>query len=325
MSNFNKNKKIMLAIIFALSLTSCDSSLVDKENKDKSIEEVLDEKAAAYDKENGKADADKQEVKESDLKASKDDETESEESSQNDDGIDAKNLDIDKWKGYIVDMGEFDQSILDKLNEDEITDLYKRAVSASKKTGYWDVKDYFFQELAKRYPDYSTKFPLDEIEATYNWMASKDDVTDKFADERAFLVDLGYDEKKIEETSDKDLEKYFKDAYKEKEDGYYNDYLSLVGDKNFKSNMEKEVEESKDSDIKKFREDPADYDRFREDLVNLYEFDPNKVDDITNDDIDLAFTRGNKKLEETGFGDIGLVINEIAKMYPGYSTMYPGN
>ena len=31
-----------------------------------------------------------------------------------------------------------------------------------------------------------------------------------------------------------------------------------------------------------------------------------------------------KCLEKTGFGDIGLIFDELGKLYPGASTMYPG-
>ena len=45
---------------------------------------------------------------------------------------------------------------------------------------------------------------------------------------------------------------------------------------------------------------------------------------MTNEDIDRAYTRAMNRLEETGFGDIGLIYEELGNMYPGASTMYPG-
>ncbi|MFV1005206.1 hypothetical protein, partial [Klebsiella pneumoniae] len=76
--------------------------------------------------------------------------------------------------------------------------------------------------------------------------------------------------------------------------------------------------------VDNFSENQSDYDEFKRSLVELYEFDPDVVAQMTNEDIDLAANRGQKILEETGYGDIGLIINELAKMYPGSSTMYPG-
>ena len=77
--------------------------------------------------------------------------------------------------------------------------------------------------------------------------------------------------------------------------------------------------------MKKFSEKKQDYDDFRKQLVELYGFSQSSVEKITNEDIDLANYRAEKKLKETGYGDIGLIINEIAKMYPNSSTMYPGD
>lgn len=45
---------------------------------------------------------------------------------------------------------------------------------------------------------------------------------------------------------------------------------------------------------------------------------------MKNEDIDIAYTRAMSKLEETGEGDLGLIIEELGNMYPGASTMYPG-
>ena len=74
----------------------------------------------------------------------------------------------------------------------------------------------------------------------------------------------------------------------------------------------------------KFGSSDKDYQALKEALVNHYEFDKKIVDEIPNKDIDLAFTRAQKRLEETGFGDIGLVFDELGKLYPGASTMYTG-
>ena len=45
---------------------------------------------------------------------------------------------------------------------------------------------------------------------------------------------------------------------------------------------------------------------------------------MTNNDIDIAYTRAMARLEETGTGDIGLIFEELGNMFPGSSKMYPG-
>ena len=161
----------------------------------------------------------------------------------------------------------------------------------------------------------------------YNWPKSTDKVTDKYADERKFIANLGYDQAEIDKMSDKKLEEAFKKAYDKNPEGLYNDYIESVGKNNFDKNENSTSDvkaQNSSQNVEKFSQNQSDYDEFKKSLVELYEFDPDVVAQMTNEDIDLAASRGQKILEETGYGDIGLIINELAKMYPGSSTMYPG-
>ncbi|MDO4594064.1 MAG: hypothetical protein Q4B52_01680, partial [Tissierellia bacterium] len=57
------------------------------------------------------------------------------------------------------------------------------------------------------------------------------------------------------------------------------------------------------------------YDKFREDLYTMYDFNKDVALSVTNNDIDEANKRAKKKLEEVKYGDIGLVLQELKKMY----------
>lgn len=301
-----KTKKILLALAFALVLSSCANvNLGKKDNvSDTKVESTVEDK----DKTSAQAKEDDQDKKDKDEKESSDKKEEK--------------IDYDKWRGYITGVGQFDTEVLDKISDEDIKDYYLRAKATCDKTGYWDVKDIVFQQIAKDYPDYSNKFPYDFIDEIYSWNKSKDEVSDKYQEERTNLINLGYDPSKVNKITDKDLEKAFKKAYKDNEEGLYTDYVSAVGKDLFGDNKEAN---STDDKTLKFAENDADYDEFKQGLVQAYGFSQESVDKISKDDIDLAYTRAQKKLEETGFGDVGLIINELAKMYPGSSTMYPGN
>lgn len=312
-----KNKKILLSLIFVLALSSCaNTSQGEKESvSDSTIEDALnsDEKS---DKEK-----DKEENKEEDTKDSK-----NKDKKEDKDKKEEEEIDYDKWKEYITGVGEFDEEVLDKITDEDIKDYYLRAKATCEKTGYWDVKDIVFQQIAKDYPDYSNKFPYDFIDDIYNWKESTDEVTDKFAGERVSLIEQGYGEDQVYEISDKDLEKSFKKAYRENEEGLYLDYIRAVGNDLFGEVpvQEETYENNSEETLLSLGESQDDYDEFRAALVNAYGFSQESVDQMSNYDLDLAYTRAQQRLEETGFGDIGLIINEIAKMYPGSSDMYPG-
>src|SRR5699024_979806 len=141
----------------------------------------------------------------------------------------------------------------------------------------WAVKDFFFQELAKDYRDYSNKFRLYSIEDLYNWPKSTAKVTDKYADERKFIANLGYDHAAINKTSDKKIEEAFKNAYDKNLEGLYNDYIESVGkdniDKNENTTSDVKAQNSSEN-VEKFSQNQGDYDEFKKSLVELYEFDP---------------------------------------------------
>ena len=316
-----KKRNIILAFALILALSSCQNLEGSKKGNvsEKTIENALAEES--------------KNEKNSDLIDDKDKNEDAESKDKKDDSSDKNvedalaNINYYEIRKYITDIGEFDPEVLDELTDDDIKEYYLRAKSASDKTGYWDVKDFFFQELAKDYREYSNKFPLDSIEDLYNWPKSTDNVTDKYADERKFIANLGYDQAEIDKMSDKKLEEAFKKAYDKNPEGLYNDYIESVGknnfDKNENSTNDVKVQNSSQN-VEKFSQNQSDYDEFKRSLVELYEFDPDVVAQMTNEDIDLAASRGKKILEETGYSDIGLIINELAKMYPGSSTMYPG-
>lgn len=318
-----KKRNTLLAFALILALSSCQN--LEGSNKGNVSEKTI-ENALAEENKNDKN---------SDLIDDKDEDSNGNDKNveKKDDSSDKnvedalKNINYDDIRKYITDIGEFDPEVLDELTDEDIKEYYLRAKAASDKTGYWDVKDFFFQELAKDFREYSNKFPLDSIEELYNWPKSTDKVTDKYADERKFIANLGYDQAEIDKMSDKKLEEAFKKAYDKNPEGLYNDYIEIVGKNNFDKNENstnevKAVESGQN--VEKFSENQSDYDEFKRSLVELYEFDPDVVAQIPNEDIDLAASRGQKILEETGYGDIGLIINELAKMYPGSSTMYPG-
>lgn len=302
---YMKSRKILLAFALILGLSSC-SNLTG--NAKGNVSEQTIEKAL---KEDPDKDNDKDLLGDK-VKADKED------SDKKDIGDALNKIDYAKIRQYIVDIGQFNPAILDELSDEDIKEYYVRAKAASEKTGYWDIKDFIFQELAKDYENYSNKFPLESIENLYNWPKSTDKVTDKYEDERKAMANLGYDEDEIAKISDKKLEEAFKKAYDKKPEGLYNDYVELAGEELFSKDSK-----SKDKTLK-FGEKDSDYEEFKKTLVDTYEFNQDAVDKMTNDDIDKAYTRAQKKLEQTGFGDIGLIINELAKMYPGSSTMYPG-
>lgn len=246
--------------------------------------------------------------------------------------IDTK-IDVEDWKDKIITIGEFKKDFVDDLAKERIEDLVKEARNLSQTTGYWDEKDFVFQQLAKDFPGQSNKFPLDSIENIYEWKISDDDEgIDKYQTERRFLEEKGLNSSKAYNISNKDLKAAFKKAYEENENGLYDDYIIAVYkmlNSDSKESGSKENTES-DEDINQDNnnlavENQDNYDKLRKDMVEHYEFNPDVVKNITNDDIDIASERAQKRLEETGFGDIGLIFDELGKMYPGSSTIYPGN
>ena len=310
-----ENKTLILALALTFLVTGCNkadspSSKVSEET----IAKALDKKV---DLEKEKANEEKTDEKSSDSKFE----------------ITGKNL-----KKLLTDIGEFDPAFVRKLDDDDLIKLYEKAEEESKDTGYWDVKDFFFQELANENPEKSLKFPLDSVESKYNWQASQDDtIGNKFEYERNTMVENGEDYNEVWSYTDKEMEDAFHEAYEKDPLAYYEDYVKMAyeilsgedqgNSKNDKKSTSKEDGAANPEDYEnllKFGSSDKDYQALKEALVNHYEFDKKIVDEIPNKDIDLAYTRAQKRLEETGFGDIGLVFDELGKLYPGASTMYTG-
>jgi hypothetical protein len=233
-----------------------------------------------------------------------------------------EDINFDQWRELLVDMGEFDSDFVDELKEEDLKKYVKSAEKLAEKTGYRDVKDFVFQEIAEDYPEKSEKFPLDSIAAIYERKAvANDEGTDKYQDERSLMVEKGMDEDTAYSYTNEEIKKAFTKAYKDNIKGYYDDYVTSAMEI-----LEKEEGDNQASNaLENSQGNSQDYyDNLRQDLIDHYEFDPDVVERITNQDIDVANYRAQKRLQETGYGDIGLVYEELGKMFPGASTMYPG-
>ena len=260
----------------------------------------------------------------------------------------ADTIDYDKWRDMIVEFGEFDQDFADELSDEEIDTVVEKAKELSEETGYWDQKDFVFQELANENPYQPSKFPLDSIAAKYNQEAAVEgELTDRFNYERTLMGTWGYPIDKVWGTDDYYIQEALKIAYMENEELYFDDYVKRAADILFlnKLSPDEEIDENTDAEnsentsdssqeeeekkpkkptMRRFGSSQTDYDAIRAAMVQYYEFSPSVVNQMTNEDIDKAYTRAMDRLEETGFGDIGLIFDELGKMYPGASTMYTG-
>ena len=319
-------KSLALALALGLVITGCNSATEPASNvSEETIAKALD----------GKVDLEKEKVEE-DNKDNKDNPVDEKTDKAKWDPS-AKNL-----RKLMVDMGEFAPSLARKIDDEDLVALYEKAEGMSDRTGYWDVKDFFFQELALENPDQSLKFPLESIETKYYWKKSPEDlIGNKFEWERNLMVENGADYDEIWSFTDKEVEEAFHEAYEDDPLAYYEDYVEkaqeiLTGAK-VEAKDDVETDETTTTSENSGAADPADYENLikfgsnetdykalKEALVNHYEFDKDIVDKMPNKDIDLAYTRAQKRLEETGFGDIGLVFDELGKLYPGASTMYTG-
>ena len=264
-------------------------------------------------------------------------------------GKESEITDYDKWREMIVEFGEFDQDFADELSDEEIDTVVGKAKELSEETGYWDQKDFVFQELAIENPYQSSKFPLDSIAAKYNQEAAEEgELTDRFNYERTLMGTWGYPIDKVWATDDYYIQEALKIAYMENEELYFDDYVKRAADILFlnKHSPDEESDENTDAEnsentsdssqeeeeekkpkkptMRRFGSSQTDYDAIKSAMVQYYEFSPSVVNQMTNEDIDKAYTRAMDRLEETGFGDIGLIFDELGKMYPGASTMYTG-
>lgn len=275
-------------------------------------------------------------------------ETTSEDSKEEDTSLAEKEsdtTDYDKRRDMIVEFGEFDEDFADELSDEEIDTVVEKAKELSEETGYWDQKDFVFQELAIENPYQSSKFPLDSIAAKYNQEAAVEgELTDRFNYERTLMGTWGYPIDKVWGTDDYYIQEALKIAYMENEELYFDDYVKRAADILFLNKLSPEEESDENTEVEKdssdssqeeeekpkkptmrrFGSSQTDYDAIKSAMVQYYEFSPSVVNQMTNEDIDKAYTRAMDRLEETGFGDIGLIFDELGKMYPGASTMYTG-
>ena len=237
----------------------------------------------------------------------------------------SETTDYDKWRDMIVEFGEFDQDFADELSDEEIDTVVGKAKELAEETGYWDQKDFVFQELAIENPYQSSKFPLDSISAKYNQEAAEEgELTDRFNYERTLMGTWGYPVDKVWATDDYYIQEALKIAYMENEELYFDDYVKSCLLYTSDSSQEEEEKKPKKPTMRRFGSSQTDYDAIKSAMVQYYEFSPSVVNQMTNEDIDKAYTRAMDRLEETGFGDIGLIFDELGKMYPGASTMYTG-
>ena len=314
-----KNNKIIIALGLVLTLTACDQNASKTAVSEETISQALDGP-----------------VENQDIVDEKQDQTEETQTKENEDKNDA--TDLNKWRDMILNIGEFSPTLVKNLTDDDLEKLIEDANQLSEETGYWDAKDFVFQELAKMYPELANKFPLDSVENRYNQEAAEEgDYNGTFDYERQLMIDMGYPSNEVWAIDDKSVQDAFHEAYENDIDLYYEDYVENAASILFGEDEEEESEEeetttdeqksentSSKNKIKKYGSSQTDYDAIKASLVQYYEFSPASVNQMTNNDIDIAYTRAMARLEETGTGDIGLIFEELGNMFPGSSKMYPG-
>lgn len=313
-----KNNKIIIALGLVLTLTACDQNASKTAVSEETISQALDGP-----------------VENQDIVDEKQDQTEETQTNENEDKNDA--TDLNKWRDMILNIGEFSPTLVKNLTDDDLEKLIEDANQLSEETGYWDAKDFVFQELAKMYPELANKFPLDSVENRYNQEAAEEgDYNGTFDYERQLMIDMGYPSNEVWAIDDKSVQDAFHEAYENDIDLYYEDYVENAAAILFGEEEEETTESESSSDeqksentssknkIKKYGSSQTDYDAIKASLVQYYEFSPASVNQMTNNDIDIAYTRAMARLEETGTGDIGLIFEELGNMFPGSSKMYPG-
>lgn len=242
----------------------------------------------------------------------------------------------------MVDIGGFSKKFVDNFKDEDIKKYEKKAEELKEKTGFWNKLTLFFNQVAKDNENSSKIYPDISVDEVETWVYSGDENTDNYKNARRYLKQRGFDASEVpngilrevffkvyDENKLASYEKQIDKAYEKLKEKYPNGYVENPSEKNDMNNKNKNSQnnsKNKESEkMKKFAEKNEDYDKFRKELVDQYGFSKESVEKISNEDIDLANYRAKQKLEETGYGDIGLVINEIAKMYPGASTMYSGD
>lgn len=314
-----KNNKIIIALGLVLTLTACNQNASKTAVSEETISQALDGP-----------------VENQDIVDEKQDQTEETQTKENEDKNDA--TDLNKWRDMILNIGEFSPTLVKNLTDDDLEKLIEDANQLSEETGYWDAKDFVFQELAKMYPELANKFPLDSVENRYNQEAAEEgDYNGTFDYERQLMIDMGYPSNEVWAIDDKTVQDAFNKAYENDIDLYYEDYVENAASILFDEEEEEESDQAESSPedqksentssknkIKKYGSSQTDYDAIKASLVQYYEFSPASVNQMTNNDIDIAYTRAMARLEETGTGDIGLIFEELGNMFPGSSKMYPG-
>lgn len=314
-----KNNKIIIALGLVLTLTACDQNASKTAVSEETISQALDGP-----------------VENQDIVDEKQDQTEETQTKENEDKDDA--TDLNKWRDMILNIGEFSPTLVKNLTDDDLEKLIEDANQLSEETGYWDAKDFVFQELAKMYPELANKFPLDSVENRYNQEAAEEgDYNGTFDYERQLMIDMGYPSNEVWAIDDKTVQDAFHEAYENDIDLYYEDYVENAASILFGEDEEDDDDQaetttedqksentSSKNKIKKYGSSQTDYDAIKASLVQYYEFSPASVNQMTNNDIDIAYTRAMARLEETGTGDIGLIFEELGNMFPGSSKMYPG-
>lgn len=322
------NKKLFISLALTVFLTACGSN----SNTENSVSEETITAALDGDKSKDQ------------LKVAEEKEETKTKKKKN---VDKNGIDYDMWREMIVEIGDFSPTLAKNITDEQLKELILNARQVADITGYWDVKDFVFQDLGKTFPELSNKFPLDSIEERYSQKAANPgDYLGKFDYERQQMIDLGYPSDSVWAIDDKTVQDAFHKAYEEDEDLYYEDYVANaaqilfgeneVAEEDEEDEATKKTTESADlnksstnntrkNKLRRYGSSQTDYDAIKSALVQYYEFSPSSVNQMTNEDIDIAYTRAMNRLEETGFGDIGLIFEELGKMYPGASDMYPGN
>lgn len=322
-------KKIGLILCLSLVLTSC--GIFDKDNKSNSSNSSV---SSESNNKNNLLIGESVDYKSNNLSAS------------NTSNIDSSNeLSIDDIKKAMIDLGGFDQSFVDGLSDEDIKKYQKAANDLSEKTGFWNKLTLMFNQIAKENPNTSNIYPETTVEdVVNNWIYSDDQGLDHYTNARTYLGQNGFDASQV---PNGELKNIFFEIYDEDKYATYDENIVKASQKlkekypngyeekqNNENNEEKDTQENskeqtsidiKNRPIDKFSENKEEYDSFRKDLKNKYKFSKKSIEKITNNDIDLAYLRAQKKLDGKSLDDIELVIKEIAKMYPGSSSMYPGD
>ena len=322
-------KKIGLVLCLSLVLTSC--GIFDKDNKNNLSNSSV---SSESNNKNNLLIGESVDYKSNNLSAS------------NTSNIDSSNeLSIDDIKKAMIDLGGFDQSFVDGLSDEDIKKYQKDANDLREKTGFWNTLTLMFNQIAKDNPNTSKFYPETTVEdVVNNWVYSDDQGLDHYTNARTYIGQNGFDASQV---PNGELKNIFFEIYDEDKYATYNENIVKASQKlkekypngyeenqNNKNNEEKDTQENskeqtsidiKNRPIDKFSENKEEYNSFRKELKNKYKFSKKSIEKITNNDIDLAYLRAQKKLDGKSLDDIELVIKEIAKMYPGSSSMYPGD